>query len=403
MLRLFRSAFRNSLDFFGVLGNLDSMKRYLEKYVWKDLAKKIVLLTGPRQVGKTTLSEMLCHNYDYLNYDNPDHRLAVFERSWDRGKDLIIFDELHKLKNWKSWLKGIYDTEKRPPSLLVTGSAKLDTYRKVGDSLAGRFFQFRLHPLDMKEISETLDPEDLTVALDQLLQVGGFPEPYLNGTMRFYNRWKKSHLDIILKQDLIDLENFQQLFVIETLIQLLRKRVGSPISFSSLAQDLQVSDKTVKRWLIILENMYVIFRVPPYHRNVARAILKAPKFYFYDTGQVLGDQGIRLENATACALVKEMQFMTDCFGEEFNLSYVRTKDGKEIDFLVSREDSPHLLLEVKWADDRPSGAFSSFEKYFPGIKQTQIVKELNREKTYPGGLEIRQAQEWLATLSLSDG
>jgi hypothetical protein len=147
--------------------------------------------------------------------------------------------------------------------------------------------------------------------------------------------------------------------------------------------------------------MYVIFRVPPYHRNVARAILKAPKFYFYDTGQVLGDQGTRLENLTACALVKEIEFMTDCFGEEFDLSYVKTKDGKEIDFLVSRGGSPHLLLEVKWADNRPSGNFSSFEKYFPGIQQTQIVKELDREKTYPSGLEIRQAERWLTTLSFS--
>jgi len=377
------------------------MKRYLEEYVQEDLAKKIVLLTGPRQVGKTTLSRMLCEDHDYLNHDNPEHRMAVLERSWDRKKELVIFDELHKLKNWKSWLKGIYDTEKRPPFLLVTGSAKLDTYRKAGDSLAGRFFQFRLHPLDLKEIRQTLDPEDLTSALDQLLQVGGFPEPYLNGSMRFYNRWKRSHLDIILKQDLIDLENVQQIFVMETLIQLLRKRVGSPLSYSSLARDLQVSDKTIKRWLIILENMYVIFRVPPYHRNVARAILKAPKFYFYDTGQVLGDQGTRLENLTACALVKEIEFMADCYGEEFDLSYVKTKDGREIDFLLSRGDAPHLLLEVKWADNKPSGAFRSFEKNFPGVHQTQIVKQLDRERTYPGGLEIRQAETWLAGLSFS--
>ncbi|MCK5544888.1 MAG: ATP-binding protein, partial [Desulfobulbaceae bacterium] len=359
------------------------MKRYLKKYLEEDLLKKIVLLTGPRQVGKTTLSKMLNQSYDYFNYDNPDHRIEMIERSWDRGKELVIFDELHKLKNWKSWLKGIYDTEKRPPSLLVTGSAKLDTYKKVGDSLAGRFFQFRLHPLDLKEIKQTLHPENLQVVLDQLLQVGGFPEPYLNGTMRFYNRWKKSHLDIILKQDLIDLENVQQISVIETLIQLLRKRVGSPISYSSLAQDLQVSDKTVKRWLTILENMYVVFRVPPYHKNVARAILKAPKFYFYDNGQVLGDNGAKLENLTACALLKEIHFLEDCYGDQLALFYVRTKDGREIDFFITRENSPLFLIEVKWADSRPSRNFRAFEKFFPDIKQIQLVKELDRGKTYP--------------------
>lgn len=380
---------------------LANMKRYLKKYLEEDLLKKIVLLTGPRQVGKTTLSKMLNQSYDYFNYDNPDHRIEMIERSWDRGKELVIFDELHKLKNWKSWLKGIYDTEKRPPSLLVTGSAKLDTYKKVGDSLAGRFFQFRLHPLDLKEIKQTLHPENLQVVLDQLLQVGGFPEPYLNGTMRFYNRWKKSHLDIILKQDLIDLENVQQISVIETLIQLLRKRVGSPISYSSLAQDLQVSDKTVKRWLTILENMYVVFRVPPYHKNVARAILKAPKFYFYDNGQVLGDNGAKLENLTACALLKEIHFLEDCYGDQLALFYVRTKDGREIDFFITRENSPLFLIEVKWADSRPSRNFRAFEKFFPDIKQIQLVKELDRGKTYPGGLEIRSAHNWLTALSLS--
>jgi uncharacterized protein len=202
------------------------MERYLTKYIQEDLAIKIVLLTGPRQTGKTTLSKMLKSDYDYFNFDSLEDRLSLQEKSWDRSKDLVIFDELHKLKNWKSWLKGIYDTEGIPPSLLVTGSAKLDTYRKVGDSLAGRFFQFRMHPLDLKEIKTFVNPENLETELDKLLEIGGFPEPFLNGTNRFYNRWKKSHLDIILKQDLIDLENVQQIIQIETLIQLLKNRVG---------------------------------------------------------------------------------------------------------------------------------------------------------------------------------
>lgn len=228
------------------------MKRYLEKYLLEDLPAKIVLLTGPRQTGKTTLSKMLVSNYDYFNFDNPEHRLSLLERSWDRSKELVIFDELHKLKNWKSWLKGIYDTEGLPPSILVTGSAKLDTYKKMGDSLAGRFFQFRLHPLDLKEIKRRLQPASLDESLDLLLETSNFPEPFLRGSKRFYNRWQRSHLDIILKQDLLDIENVQHIKSIETLIQLLRKRVGSPISYSSLAGDLQCSDKTVKRWLTIV-------------------------------------------------------------------------------------------------------------------------------------------------------
>ncbi|MFO7715975.1 ATP-binding protein [Desulfosarcina sp.] len=376
------------------------MERYLQTPILTDLPRKIVLLTGPRQSGKTTLAKMLSDDFDYLNFDNPEHRLGLMDRSWDRSRQLVIFDELHKLKNWKSWLKGIYDTEKIPPWIIVAGSAKLDTYRKVGDSLAGRFFQFRLHPLDLKEIRTFLAPADLEAAMLQLMETGGFPEPFLEGDVRFYNRWKRSHLDIILKQDLIDLENVQQITSIETLIQLLRRRVGSPISYNALARDLQCSDKTVKRWLEILENMYVVFRVTPYHRNVARAILKAPKFYFFDTGQVIGDQGVKLENLAACALLKEIHYMEDCRGEPARLHYLMTKDSKEVDFLVTIEGTPFLMAEVKWADDKPARNLAIFEKYFPGVKKLQLVGKLSREKTYPDGTEVRAAHRWLADPTL---
>ncbi len=376
------------------------MERYLKSFIQEDLNKKIILITGPRQSGKTTLSRMLKDEYDYFNYDNADDRVSLYEKSWDRSKPLVIFDELHKLKNWKSWLKGIYDTEGIPPSIVVTGSAKLDTYKKVGDSLAGRFFQFRMHPLDLKEIKSFLNPEDIESELDRLMMFGGFPEPLLNGTERFYNRWKKSHLDIILKQDLLDLENVQQITQIETLIQLLRHRAGSPVSYSSLAQDLQCSDKTIKRWLTILENMYVIFCVPPFHKNIARAIQKAPKYYFYDTGQVIGDPGIKLENTVACALQKEIHFREDCFGEERKLFYIKDKEGKEIDFCIASDNIPSLFLEVKWNDDNLSPNFQKFIKMFPGIKMVQISKLLKREKTYENGAELRHAPSWLSEFTL---
>ena len=305
------------------------------------------------------------------------------------------------MKNWKSWLKGIYDTEGVPPAIIVTGSAKLDVYRKVGDSLAGRFFQFRLHPLDLKEISHIIKPENLDSELDKLLNFGGFPEPFVDGSARFYNRWKRSHLDIIIKQDLVDLENIQQITSIETLIQLLKKRVGSPISYSSLARDLQCSDKTIKRWLSILENMYVIFQVSPFHKNIARSILKSPKYYFYDTGQVMGDSGAKLENLVACSLLKEIEYLADCQGEEKQLFYLRNKDGREVDFCITSGEKPEMMIEVKWRDENISSNFRIYQKIFPQAQMIQLVKELKREKTFPDGAEIRSVCKWLSKLDLN--
>ena len=378
------------------------MKRYLTKSIQKDLQRKIILLTGPRQCGKTTLAKMLDPSFDYLNYDEAEQRLLIKDKAWQREKSVLILDELHKMPKWKTWLKGIFDTEGLKPAIVVTGSAKLDIYKKVGDSLAGRFFQFRLHPLDLKEIATFHKSVPTEKALDKLLEIGGFPEPFLEGSLSFYNRWKKSHLDIILKQDLIELENVHHITQIETLIQLMRRRVGSPISYSSLAEDLQCNDKTIKQWLTLLENMYILFRVKPYHKNISRATLKQPKYYFYDNGQVLGDEGIRLENLVACALLKEIHFQIDVMGEEYQMFYLRNKEKNEIDFLITKNERLHKMIEVKLSDDSPSSAFEIFQKNISSpVEKIQIVKNLKREKSYPNGLKIKKASSWLQYLDFT--
>lgn len=379
------------------------MKRYLTSHIINDLPSKIVLVTGPRQCGKTTLAKQLVSDYDYFNYDAAEDRLALQRKSWDRAKPLIIFDELHKMRDWKRWLKGVYDTEGIPPRLLVTGSARLDIHRRVGDSLAGRYFQYHLHPLDMKEAKQYLKLAGTDEELfSRLWECSGFPEPFLKGEPTFYQRWRRSHLDIILRQDLIDLHAVRDIQAIETLVLLLKERVGSSVSYTNLARDLERDANTVKRWLQLLENLYIIFRVTPYHKKVARSLLKEPKYYFYDHTYAENNDGARLENIVACALLKELQYLEDTTGKPAALHYLRTKDSKELDFLVCIHREPRYLIEVKSTDDEPAAEFNYFSRYFPQVRLIQLVKDLRREKTYPHGLEIRALIPWLANINLSN-
>jgi predicted AAA+ superfamily ATPase len=374
-----------------------AMDRHYLPYLKKYLEKKIILISGPRQSGKTTVSKSLSSSFDYLNFDDEEDRKILREKSWDRSKKLLIFDELHKLVKWKQWLKGLYDKEGIPPSIVVTGSANLDSYKKVGDSLAGRYFHYRLHPLDIRELANLNPQLNYDDTLDRLLNRSGFPEPYLAKEDEFYSLWKKSHLDIILRQDLLDLEVIQNIKQIELLLELLKERVGSPLSYSSLARDLLVSDKTVKRWLDLLENMYVVFKIMPYSKNIARSILKKPKYYFYDNARVLGT-GPRLENLVATSLQKEIHFRQDCLGQQYSLYYLSQKGEAEIDFyLKGPTPETNILLEVKNTDDQLCRHFHTFKDAFIKPRMIQLVRHLKREKTFENGIEMRRLGPWLAS------
>lgn len=371
------------------------MKRIYQKYINEFLTKKIILISGPRQTGKTTLSKMGHKEFIYLNYDADADRKIIYESSWDKKVKLIIFDELHKKTKWKQWLKGIFDKNDFKNNFIVTGSARLDTFKKVGDSMAGRYLQYRVHPFDVREICQIDKKSNPDEVMEQILNFSGFPEPYIANNKRFYNLWKKTHLDIILKQDLIYLENLKELKSIELLIELLKERVGSPISYSNLANDLQVSDKTVKNWLQILENIYVIFKLTPYSKNIARSNLKQPKYYFYDVARVSASEGARYENLVACSLIKEIHFRNDCLGEEWELSYLSKKGGFELDFCISIEGKLKYAIEAKLSDTNLAKNFNPFLHELVDIEKIQLVKNIEQEKMYPNGVQIRKASHWL--------
>lgn len=365
--------------------------------------KKITLISGPRQAGKTTLAKMLQKKSDYLNFDDESSQEIIFDKSWDRKCQHIIFDELHKMKDWKRWLKGVFDTEGISPCLTVSGSSRLETYRKVGDSLAGRYFHYRVHPFDLYELAQVAPSFCPHTSLERLMKYGGFPEPYLMADETFYNKWKKTHLDIILKQDLIDIKMVRDIKSIEILVQLLQKNVGSKVSYRSLAEDLKVSDKTVKSWIEILEDMYVVFKIMPFHKNIARSNSKQSKYYFYDCARVDSkkDVGAKVENIVAATLYKYVHYQQDCLGQDVDLYYLSKKGGEEIDFAITRAGEIDTVIEVKTSETALSPSFKAFQNDLSSqVRKIQLVKNCKREKTYPSGEEVRSLAPWLANLDI---
>lgn len=374
------------------------MERYLYEPVKKDLTRKMVILTGPRQIGKTWLARELMKEFknpQYLNYDSFDDAKIIQAHTWPIHADMLVFDEIHKMKEWKKFLKGAFDTRPARQAILVTGSARLDTFRRGGESLAGRYFHFRLNPVSVRELKGTTKPVE---ALSLLNRFGGFPEPFLSGSDEEAARWRNQYYTDLVREEILEFSRIQEVRSIRLLLEMLRERVGSPLSYTSLAGDLQVAPNTVRKYVEILESLCIIFLVRPYHANVARAILREPKVYFYDSGYVREDEGIRLENTCAVCLLKHVQYLQDTTGEDIALHYIRTRDGREIDFAVARKGKVDRLLEVKLSDDSLSPGFRHIRAMFPRVSAVQLVHNLRREQSI-AGVDIVHAARWLSELS----
>ena len=374
------------------------MNRYLYDPIHKDLVKKMVILTGPRQVGKTWLAKDLMKEFrhpQYLNYDHLDDARIIRSQTWSLDADLLILDEVHKMKEWKGFVKGSYDTRPAGQSILITGSARLDTFRQAGESLAGRYFSYRLHPLSVRELKDSLPPRE---ALKLLNRLGGFPEPFLSGSETEAARWRKQYYTDLIREDILEFSRIHEIKAIRLLVEMLRERVGSPLSYTSLAGDLQIAPNTVRKYVDILESLCIIFLVRPFHSNIARAVLKEPKVYFFDSSYVMGDEGIRLENTCAVSLLKHVQYLQDTAGEDLSLCYLRTRDGREVDFALCQENRNTVLIEVKLAGNRPSPGLLYFQKRMPGVPAFQLVQNLRQEESVDG-VSIISAERWLSELA----
>ena len=322
------------------------MERYSMHNIIDDLRSKMVFVGGPRQVGKTTLAFSILGGDEthpgYLNWDYLDDKQDILQGKLPSNQRLIVLDEIHKYREWRNLVKGLYDKRKSATSFLITGSARLDYYRKGGDSLQGRYHYYRLHPLSLFEVNPKPNQADLNL----LLQFGGFPEPFLAQSEIEWKRWQRERLVRVVKEDLVTLEQVKEVSQLEVLSILLQDKVGSLLSINSLREDLSASHEAVDRWVKIFENLYYCFLLTPYGSRKIRALKKDRKLYMWDWS-VCKSPGARFENLVASNLLKYCHFVEDTLGEDMGLCYLRDKNKREVDFVVLKNRKPLFAVESK--------------------------------------------------------
>lgn len=398
--------------------------------LWKELSseKQMIFLSGPRQVGKTTFAMEIAKGFNnniYFNWDFVDHKKLLIQNPTffenisrkDKSEPLVIYDEIHKYKQWKNYLKGIYDQFASDYKFLVSGSGRLDLYQKGGDSLAGRYFQLHLFPFTISELSNKkremsefmkspltnfdINPANITRDIwESLFNTGGFPEPWTKAKKSFFIKWSRNYINQIVREDIRSLADIKNIESIELLFSLLPSKVGSPLSMNSIAEDMQVSSGSVKEWLKLLEMFYLIFRVSPWTKKISRAILKEKKLYIYNYPEI-GNAGCRFENMVAVELLRAIYSWNEHGYGRWALHYIRNKEMEEVDFLITESNNPVLMVEAKLSEDVPSKSLMAFQRKL-NIPAVQLVNKENVfkcVKNEENKILIVTAHRWLSSLN----
>ncbi len=408
------------------------MERLVSQYLFDPemTADKMIFLTGPRQVGKTTFARNWLNSAGcddtYFNWDDPSviveyrrnplfFKNIVEERF--KGKPVpVVFDEIHKQKNWRDILKGFYDSNREKIQLLVTGSSRLGMYRKSGDSLIGRYFSYRMFPVGLPEAvadlsfvliddrliengdillreARKVDTVKTRGSLDELIRFGGFPEPFLKASPKFHRRWQTDYKTLLTKEDVRDLSRIADIRGLEHLVELLPSRVGSPLSVNSLREDLSVHHSTISKWIDVLKEVYLVFTIRPWHRQIQRSLKKEPKLYFFDWS-LLPDSGARYENLLAVSLVKMATRFTETGLGTFEIMYIRDTAKREVDFVLVKDGKPLALFEAKEGGREIAPDISYFGRML-NLPCYQIIRDLDGAEAFQGNCFLLPASAFL--------
>lgn len=362
----------------------ESRCRILLPFIRADLEEKMVFVSGPRQVGKTTMALTLLNGDEedpaYFNWDDRIDQKRILRQEFPPNRQLLIFDEIHKYRRWRNYLKGLYDKTKSKRQYLVTGSARLDIYRRGGDALTGRYHFYQMHPFSLKELDSNCRADSVRA----LMKFGGFPEPLFSASETKWQRWQLERNHQVLRDDLRDLERVEDLVLISRLAERIPDLVGSPLSLNALREDLQVAHGTVQNWLYILERLFILFRIAPFGSPKIRAVKKEQKAYLWDWSLVR-EEGSRFENLVASQLLKYCHFLENTKGYPMELRYIRDTDKREIDFVVLKGGQPLFAVECKLSDAAipPSLPYFSERSTIPKFYLVHLGKKDYEHGTLP--------------------
>jgi predicted AAA+ superfamily ATPase len=396
--------------------------------IWQELSaeKNMVFISGPRQAGKTTLSKIIARSFVnnlYFNWDIAEHRALFFENPSffegierkDNSVPLIILDEIHKFRDWKNYLKGVYDRYHEDYKFLITGSGRLDIYQKGGDSLAGRYYIFHIFPFTIAELGKTRSSikaflnkpleinkdigKDIKEKWDMAANLSGFPEPYLSGKITTYRRWSTTYSHQLIREDIRDLLDIKSVTDIETLYMLLPSRVGSPLSITSLANDIKVSYNSIRSWLSVFERFFLVFSISTWTGKISRAIQKERKVYLWDYPKIK-DASARFENMVAAELFRAVTLWNDSGYGDFSLHFIKNKEKQEVDFLIANSREPFLLVETRLTDTQPSKPLLTFQRALniPAVQLINDGKGYRLMSNNKNKILIAPAYKWLPHL-----
>ena len=350
----------------------------------RDIASEVVraatqapalTLTGPRQSGKTTLCQMLFPDHAYRTLEAPDVRAFASDdpRAFlARLPEGAVIDEIQRVPELLSYLQGIIDEDPTHGRWILTGSQNLALLQSVSQSLAGRTRLLTLLPLTRDEITRF---DFHPASLEEAMYTGGYP--------RIFDReldpsnWLRSYIATYIERDVRTITSVGDLTMFQRFVQLCAGRTGQLLNYSSLAGDCGISQPTAKAWLSILETSYIVFRLPAFHGNLRKRLVKAPKLYFHDTGLVCWLLGIRepgqllshplrgpiFETWVVSEIVKHRANR----GESRGLSFYRDRNGAEVDLVMERPGGLSLV-EVKAAATPSASLFRSAQRVRPHLR-----------------------------------